>query len=135
MAHILIATEDATLHQVLASECAGEGHSSTWAADGYEASETALREDIDLALLDMKLAIYTGLELCEMLREDPAIPKSLPIFLVSDDDITPHVLLRARATGVFPKTHGAHDVRELLARHLEHADRIAAEREALRLRP
>jgi len=86
---------------------------------------------VDLALLDTRLATFSGFEVCEMLRADPGVPHELPIFLLSDDEVNPHVRLHIGATGVFPKTHGAHELQELLSSHLMHADRLEAHRQAL----
>lgn len=135
MPSILIATEDAALYEVFAAECMGEGHSVAWAVDGYEAQHSALTSGPDLVLLDPQLRIFNGFEACEALRADPQVPSRLPIFLLSDDEVNPHLLLRIRATGVFPKTHAAHELRELLSAQLMHHDRLEREREALQQRP
>ena len=132
MATILIATDDAALYTILSAECAGEGHETIWAANGHEALELALAHGPDLVCLDLPLAIFTGVEACTMLREDPTVPASLPIYLLTDDEVSPHVVQRCGATGIFPKTHAAADVRELLAEELQHVDRLALERDSLR---
>lgn len=131
MARVLIATEDATLQAVLAAECAGEGHDTLWALNGQEALELGTGSGPDLVFLDPVLAVFSGVEACGMLREDPEVPGGLPIFLLTDDDVNPHTLARCGATGVFPKTHAAAELRELLADQLQHADRLAREREGL----
>ena len=133
MALVLIATDDFTLYRILAAECEGEGHEARWAAEGFEASQMALNDGVDLALLDTRLATYNGFELCEMLRADPQIPHELPIFLLTDDEVNPRLVQRIQATDVFPKTHGAHEIRELLSRYLIDADLLERQREALAL--
>lgn len=135
MAQVLIATEDAALYYVLSAECEGEGHTALWAAQGHEAYQMALTEAPDLVFLDVALAYFNGYELCEMLRADPHVPGGLPIFLLADDYLNPQVLSRIRATGMFSKTHSAHEIRELLAEHLQHVDRLERERAVLAIRP
>jgi CheY-like chemotaxis protein len=131
MARILIATEDAALYAVLSAECGGEGHETLWAASGFEALQMTQSEGPDLVFLDLPLAVFTGTEVCSMLREDPTVPKSLPVYLVTDDDLNPHLILRCGATGIFPKTHAANELRELLSVKLLYSDRLALERDAL----
>lgn len=131
MACVLIATEDFQAYRVLGAECEAEGHEAVWAVDGMDALEQTLGRGPDLVLLDPRLATFSGYELCEILRADPKVPGGLPIFLLTDDEVNPHVLMRIQASGVFPKTHGAHEVREFLSGQLTHADRLARMREAL----
>lgn len=135
MAHILIATEDSHLHRILAAECEGEGHTTAWAAHGEDARQMALAEGPDLVFAELHLAIFSGLELCELLRADPTMPSGLPFVLVTDDEVNPRHLVRCGVTDVFPATHALHELRELLAEQLQHSDRVAAEREGRQIKP
>ena len=110
MAKILLATDDAELYTILSAEIEGEGHVCLWTVEGQEAYEIALNEQPDAVLLDVALDIFDGFECCTMLREDPDIPKELPILLLSDDSINPKLLERVHASGHFPKTHVAHEL-------------------------
>ena len=132
MPSILIATDDTALYTVLSAECAGEGHATLWAANGHEAVELTLAHAPDLIFLDIALAIFNGIEACAMLREDPGVPGSLAIYLLTDDEVNPNTLLRCGATGIFPKTHAGSELRELLAQELQHADRLSRAWDALR---
>lgn len=131
MALVLIATDDFTVYRILAAEVEAEGHEAAWAAEGLEATQLPVTTPVALAFLDPALATFNGFEVCEMLRADPHVPHELPIFLLTDDEVNPHVRHRIGATGVFPKTHGAHEVRELLAKHLAHADLLDQVRAAI----
>ena len=120
MAKILLATGDAALHAVFEAELEGGGHEVIWAADGQEACALALAESPDLVLLEPNLPVFSGVETCVLLREDPEIPRYLPIMLVTDEEVNPHTVDKARVTEVFPKTH---HVSELLDLVVEYAGR------------
>jgi len=115
MAKILLATDDAELYAILSAEIEGEGHSCLWAVNGQDAYETATQEQPDAVLLDVALDIFDGFECCAMLREDPDIPKELPILLLSDDALNPKLLERVLASRHFSKTHITHELIDLLA--------------------
>jgi len=115
MARILLATQDTVLYETLDAELSGEGHETVWAPDGAEALALALEEALQAALLDRSLPVYPGLTLCAMLREDPDIDRGLPVYVLSDEALEPHAVERAGVTGVFPKTHEAGALRELVS--------------------
>ncbi len=115
MARILLATHDSGLFEIMAAELSGHGHEVIWAGDGQDAYATAVDETPNLVLLDMALPVFSGPELCAMLMEDPDIPAHLPIHLLTDEAIEPHLCERVGAAGVFPKTHEAHQLRDLVA--------------------
>lgn len=118
MARIVIASQDVGVLAVLAAEVEAEGHEVVEAMNGQDALDIATTRDVDCLFLDLALSIFNGIETCQILRSDPALPASLPIVLVTDEDIDPHTRDRARITTVLPKTHHIHEVRDLLARHL-----------------
>jgi len=118
MATILLATGDTGLYDVFAAELGGEGHDVIWATDGREAYDLALEQSPDLVFLDVSLPIFNALETCTMLRGDPDVPTTLPVVLLSDEDLDPHKIEKARATRLFPRTHLVQALRDLLAAHL-----------------
>lgn len=111
---VLIATEDSGAYAVLSAEVEALGFEPLWATDGHDAYELALAEEPCVVFADNVLSVFTGLELTARLREDPEIPRELPIYLLSDDALEPHVLERSGLTGVFPKTHSGDRLRELI---------------------
>jgi len=115
MARVLLATNDSTLIDILDAEMSGEGHDVLWATDGQAAYARAVAEMPNLVLADVALPVFNGFELCAMLTADPDVPARLPIHLLSDDAVEPHLRERVGAAGVFPKSHQAHQLRELLA--------------------
>jgi len=118
MALILVATPDTRLAEILRAEVEGLGHESLWAVDGHEAVEAVEREPIALALLDSTLSIFDASEVCQMLRGNPDVPAALPLLLLTDEAVSPRQVAAVQASGVFPKTHGAPDLREVISRYL-----------------
>jgi len=113
--YILVAGDDATLLDVLAGEIASEGYDVIVAMNGQEAYEQVLAHDPAVVFVRASMPVFNGFETCALLRGDPDIGAKLPVFVVTDESVDPHKLDEAGATGVFPVTHDAHDVRELLA--------------------
>jgi len=111
---VLIATEDSGAYAVLSAEVEALGFDALWATDGHDAYELVLAEEPCVVFADNVLAVFTGLELAARLREDPEVPRELPIYLLSDDALEPHVLERSGLTGVFPKSHSGDTLREMI---------------------
>lgn len=118
MPSLLLATDDAALHANVSAEAAVMGFETVWAADGQEALEAVAASTPDLVLIDVHLGALNVWDVCEALRNDRHIPAALPIYVLSDDDLSPRRLERARVTGVFPKTPRAGEFQDLLARLL-----------------
>jgi CheY-like chemotaxis protein len=114
MASVLIATDDAALAHILWSEIEGMGFEALWEVAGHTAFDTAIAHQPSVVLLDVNLPVHTGLELAALLRADPDLPRGLPVFLLTDDAVEPHTLERNGVTDVFPKTHDAAMLRELV---------------------
>lgn len=118
MAKILIADEDFSVREVLAATVSGEGHDVFEASDGQEAIETALREQPDLVFLGAMMPVFNGYETCEMLRNDPEVPQSLPIILVSGFNVDVRARERVGADEAIGVSPTAAELRDLLVRHL-----------------
>jgi CheY-like chemotaxis protein len=106
-ATLLIATADSALGTLLSAQAESAGAHVLWEADGMAAYEAVLEHQPQAVMLDVNLPIHTGLELAEMLRADPEVPRELRIALLTDDAVEPHRLERAGVDGIFPKTHDA----------------------------
>jgi len=118
MATILLATGDSALQTILAAELGGEGHEVTCVTNGQEAYDTALAVVPDLVFLDLSLPIFSGMETCAMMREDPELPHRMPIVLITDEEVNVRQLEKHRVTELFPKTHAAHVLRDLVVKLL-----------------
>lgn len=71
--NILIVDDDPEIREVVRLLLTGEGYGVTEAADGAEAL-AAMREDIDLVILDVMMPQLSGLSVCEQLRRRYAVP-------------------------------------------------------------
>ena len=81
------------------------------AADGIEATERALRDDIDLAVLDVAMPLRTGLQAArDLIRRRP----SLKILMLSMHDLEDYCFeaLKAGASGYVLKTAADRDLVE-----------------------
>lgn len=118
MATVLLATADTGLYDILNGEIAGQGHDLVWAVDGKEAYDVTLERAPDLVLLDVSLPIFNAFETCGLIRSDPEAPRDVPVILLSDDALNPRHVEKAAATDLFPKTHSAQELSDLLVKHL-----------------
>lgn len=116
MAIIVIASLDGEAVTTLSNELEAEGHKVRWAGDGQEACEMAV--GAALVFLERELPVFSGFEVAAILRGDPDIPRELPILLLDDDAVDPHVFDHSGFTGQFRKSHSYHEVRELVSVHL-----------------
>ena len=105
MAKILLAGEDQMTLDNMEATLSGEGHEVIAAATGLEAYETALSENPDLVYLEVNMPVFNGFETCEMIREDPEIPKNLPLVLIADDDVPVKKMEQYEVTNQLPKNH------------------------------
>lgn len=71
--HILVADGDAEWRRVIAESLAALRHEVTAVETGEEALAWARREKPDAIVLDLVLPAISGLGLCRLLREDPAL--------------------------------------------------------------
>jgi DNA-binding response OmpR family regulator len=119
MGRVLVATADGGYFDIVDAEIAAEGHQSIWSTDGQDAQDLALSEQPDLVILDATLPVFSGLEVATALRGDPEVPSGLPIVVVGDEAIHPHLLEQAGVTFHARKTHSRHEMRDLLVECLQ----------------
>jgi DNA-binding response OmpR family regulator len=79
---ILVVDDDRRVVELLQIALTAHGYRVATASDGEEALRRALAERPDLVVLDVRLPKKSGLEVCEMLRQDPDDP-FVPIVMVS----------------------------------------------------
>jgi DNA-binding response OmpR family regulator len=79
---ILVVDDDRRVVDLLNIALAAHGYRVVSAVDGEEAVRLALGKRPDLVVLDVRLPKKSGLEVCEILRQDPDDPY-LPIIMVS----------------------------------------------------
>ncbi|MBL0233542.1 MAG: response regulator transcription factor [Chitinophagaceae bacterium] len=83
---ILIADDEPDILEILKYNLSNEGYEVTTAKDGDEALERARRIKPDLIILDVMMPKKTGVEVCQLLRMQPAFRETLIIFLTAVSD-------------------------------------------------
>lgn len=96
---VLVVDDEPDMRRYLL-DALGKDYALLWAADGREALRVAAQEQPDLIVLDLMLPQLDGLEVCRLLKQNPAT-RSIQIVL-----LTARVDEHARLTAL---THGADD--------------------------
>ena len=81
-ARVLLAEDDETIAAAIRVSLRLDGLEIVWARDGLEAVRLASEHQVDLALLDLGLPLFDGLEVCRRLRADPRLA-TIPIVLLT----------------------------------------------------
>lgn len=88
MARILIVEDEAKIARFLELELKHEGYEVLVAGDGRLGLEKALKDNVDLVILDIMLPGLSGIEVCRRIRLESMIPI---IMLTAKDDVTDKV--------------------------------------------
>src|SRR5215470_11305424 len=83
---VLIADDEPDILEILKYNLSNEGYDVVTAKDGDEALEKARRTQPDLVVLDVMMPRKTGVEVCQLLRSQPAFKETLIIFLTAVND-------------------------------------------------
>ena len=83
---VLIADDEPDILEILKYNLSNEGYEVITAKDGDEAIEKARRTQPDLVILDVMMPKKTGVEVCQVLRAQPAFRETLIIFLTAVND-------------------------------------------------
>ncbi len=83
---VLIADDEPDILEILKYNLTNEGYEVITAKDGDEALEKARRTLPDLVVLDVMMPKKTGVEVCHLLRAQPAFKETLIIFLTALND-------------------------------------------------
>ena len=83
---VLIADDEPDIGEILKYNLSNEGYEVITARDGDEALEKARRHQPDLIVLDVMMPRKTGVEVCQLLRAQPAFKDTLIIFLTAVND-------------------------------------------------
>jgi two-component system, OmpR family, alkaline phosphatase synthesis response regulator PhoP len=88
---ILIADDEPDILEILKYNLQGEGYEVYTAKNGTEAIEAAKKSLPDLIILDIMMPGKNGIEVCNILRLQPAFKESLIIFLTALSDETTEI--------------------------------------------
>jgi two-component system alkaline phosphatase synthesis response regulator PhoP len=83
---VLIADDEPDILEILKYNLSNEGYEVSTAKDGDEALEKARRNEPDLVILDVMMPRKTGVEVCQILRAQPAFKDTLIMFLTAVND-------------------------------------------------
>lgn len=83
---VLIADDEPDIIEILKYNLSNNGYEVITAKDGDEALEKARRTLPDLVILDVMMPKKTGVEVCQILRAQPAFKNTLIVFLTAVND-------------------------------------------------
>ena len=88
---VLIADDEPDIIEILKYNLVNEGYDVITAKDGDEALEKAKKTQPDLIVLDIMMPKKNGVEVCELLRIQPAFKDTLILFLTALNDESTHI--------------------------------------------
>ena len=88
---ILIADDEPDILEIIQYNLKNEGYEVAAAKNGNDALDLAKRFNPDLIILDIMMPGKTGIEVCNLLRMQPAFSKTLIIFLTALSDETTEI--------------------------------------------
>jgi len=88
---VLIADDEPDILEIISYNLKKEGYETYTAKDGDEALHKVKLVSPDLVLLDIMMPKKTGMQVCEILRSNPAFEKTFIIFLTALNDEASHV--------------------------------------------
>jgi DNA-binding response OmpR family regulator len=113
-AKILIVEDEPDIAELVSYNLKKEGYETTCAADGEEALRLVRKSSFDMLVLDLMLPGIQGLDLCRIIRNDPASARLPIIMLTAKAEESDRVLgLETGADDYLPKPFGT---KELIAR-------------------
>lgn len=108
---ILIIEDEAPISNIIKFNLKKEGYEVETAFDGGEGLKKALKEDIDLILLDIMLPVMDGFEVCKQVREKSNVP--ILMLTAKEEEVDKVLGLELGADDYITKPFG---MRELIAR-------------------
>jgi phosphate regulon transcriptional regulator PhoB len=125
-AKILIVEDEPDIAELVSYNLRKEGYETTAVSDGEEALRLIRKTSFDLIILDLMLPGIQGLDLCRIIRSDPATARLPIIMLTAKAEESDRVLgLETGADDYLPKPFGTKEliarVRALLRRSSEKA--------------
>jgi len=88
---ILIADDEPDILEIIQYNLVREGYEVITAKDGDEALQKAKQANPDLVMLDIMMPKKNGVEVCQLLRAQPAFQHTLIIFLTALSDESTHI--------------------------------------------
>jgi CheY-like chemotaxis protein len=101
---ILVVEDDADFRELLVEHLVSSGRRVRSASDGEEALDAMVREDgaIGLVLVDLRMPVMDGFELCRRIESSPSLPR-VPIIVMTAEHETRNVSASRRVVAVLHK--------------------------------
>lgn len=122
---ILVVDDERSISDILKINLEKEGYLVLTAADGEEGLKLALREEVDLVLLDVMLPKMDGFEVCKKIRQKSEVP--IVMLTARSEEIDKILGLELGADDYVTKPFS---VRELLARVKANLRRTVSQKDA-----
>lgn len=119
MGVVLLASADSAMVRLFSASIEAHGHRVHVCTDGLDATRDAQTLQPDLVLLDASLPVFDGYAACEVLRNDPEVSPTLPIFIVRATGGNPKRLTQAGGTGHVTRFPTSTELGDLLAKVLQ----------------
>lgn len=89
MARILVADDEEDMAVIIRERLEANGHQVAWASDGGVAWEMFQKNEYDLVILDVRMPVFDGFKVCEMIRGSsrPGVPVLFMSAYVKADEL------------------------------------------------
>jgi DNA-binding response OmpR family regulator len=114
----VVGTDDLNLFETLGAEAEALGYLAVWSPNGVDLIDEIGQTCPGLVFIDASIPVIGAYGCCSELRGDQTLPQNLPVFLLTDDETNPNILMQFGFSGTFPKRHGFHELREFLAQNV-----------------
>lgn len=88
---VLIADDEPDILDIISFNLKKEGYDVLTAVDGDDALQKAKENEPDLIILDIMMPHKSGIEVCEILRTQPAFQETIILFLTALNDENTHI--------------------------------------------
>jgi two-component system phosphate regulon response regulator PhoB len=131
-ARIVIVEDDASLAEILDYNLTLEGYHTSIARDGQQGLREIRQRSPDLVVLDLMLPMIEGLELCRILRADPATQDVLVLMLTARSEESDELVgFSAGADDYVAKPFSVKVLLQRIAALLRRREQGAADRDVL----
>ncbi|MFH1724743.1 MAG: response regulator [Elusimicrobiota bacterium] len=120
---ILIAEDEPDLRTIAEFRLRKAGYDVVAAADGGEALELARQKRPDLAILDIRMPVMDGIELCKRINSDPELCSVPVIMITASKDIADRQIRDSGAQGCLIKPFDFRDLFRMVDRYLKEPQR------------
>ena len=93
-------------------------HEAVHVEDPLDLVEKVVATEAHLVILDERFAEFDAFQIAEMLREDPDVPRELPILIMASDAPNAMRLHQAGVTDYIPKESPSVTIQDMVVKYL-----------------